>query len=74
MPRTFGGRLTVAFVAVIALTLSLVSVLVLNRLDAYFVQQQEADLRERAATVGGTVAAGPMSSGGFQLRVQVPIP
>jgi signal transduction histidine kinase len=51
MPRTFGGRLTVAFVAVIALTLSLVSVLVLNRLDAYFVQQQEADLRERSATV-----------------------
>ncbi len=51
MPRTFGGRLTVAFVAVIALTLSLVSLLVLNRLDAYFVQQQRADLQERAETV-----------------------
>ena len=34
MPRTFQGRLTVAFVAVIALTLFLVTVLVLNRLDA----------------------------------------
>jgi signal transduction histidine kinase len=55
MPRTFGGRLTVAFVAVIALTLSLVSVLVLNRLDAYFEQQQEADLRERARTVNGFI-------------------
>ena len=55
MPRTFGGRLTVAFVAVIALTLSLVSVLVLNRLDAYFVQQQEADLRERSTTVSGYI-------------------
>ena len=55
MPRTFGGRLTVAFVAVIALTLSLVSVLVLNRLDAYFVQQQEADLQERARTVNGYI-------------------
>ena len=55
MPRTFGGRLTVAFVAVIALTLSLVSVLVLNRLDAYFVQQQEADLRERSTTVSGFI-------------------
>src|SRR5688572_11350196 len=57
MPRTFGGRLTVAFVAVIALTLSLVSVLVLNRLDAYFAQQQEADLRERSRTVSGYIKA-----------------
>ena len=55
MPRTFGGRLTVAFVAVIALTLSLVSLLVLNRLDAYFAQQQEADLRERSTTVNGFI-------------------
>src|SRR5688572_8714545 len=55
MPRTFGGRLTVAFVAVIALTLSLVSVLVLNRLDAYFAEQLRADLTERSRTVNGFI-------------------
>ena len=55
MPRTFQGRLTVAFVAVIALTLSLVSMLVLNRLDDYFARQQVADLRERSTTVSGYV-------------------
>jgi signal transduction histidine kinase len=55
MPRTFQGRLTIAFVAVIALTLSLVSVLVLNRLDDYFAKQQTADLRERSTTVSGYV-------------------
>ena len=55
LPRTFQGRLTVAFVAVIALTLSLVSMLVLNRLDDYFVSQQREDLRERSTTVSGYV-------------------
>ncbi|HUP55754.1 MAG TPA: HAMP domain-containing sensor histidine kinase [Methylomirabilota bacterium] len=55
LPRTFQGRLTVAFVAVIALTLSLVSMLVLNRLDDYFVSQQTADLRERSTTVSGYI-------------------
>jgi signal transduction histidine kinase len=55
MPRTFQGRLTVAFVTVIALTLSLVSMLVLNRLDDYFARQQIADLRERSTTVSGYV-------------------
>lgn len=51
MPRTFQGRLTIAFVAVIALTLILVTVLVLNRLDDYFTSQQTADLEVRTATV-----------------------
>ncbi|HYH94022.1 MAG TPA: HAMP domain-containing sensor histidine kinase [Candidatus Saccharimonadales bacterium] len=51
MPRTFQGRLTVAFVAVLALTLSLVSVLVINRLDDYFTSQQRADLGVRTETV-----------------------
>jgi signal transduction histidine kinase len=57
MPRTFQGRLTVAFVAVIALTLILVTVLVLNRLDDYFTSQQTADLKVRSATVGSYVQA-----------------
>ena len=51
MPRTFQGRLTAAFVAVIVLTLVLVSILVLNRLDDYFTQQQAAELEGRAQTI-----------------------
>jgi len=51
LPRTLQARLTVAFVAVIALLLGLVSVLVLNRLDDYFSRQQETDLGERQKTV-----------------------
>ncbi len=55
MPRTFQGRLTVAFVTVIALTLFLVTVLVLNRLDAYFTDQQYADLLFRRNAVAAYV-------------------
>ena len=51
LPRTLQARLTVAFVAVIALLLGLVSILVLNRLDDYFTRQQETDLGERQKTV-----------------------
>ena len=51
MPRTFQGRLTIAFAAIIALTLLLVTLLVLNRLDDYFTQQQKAELELRAQTV-----------------------
>ena len=50
-PKTFQGRLTLAFVAVVAVTLGLVGVLVVNRLGAYFDQQQTEDLRSRAAGV-----------------------
>ena len=57
MPHTFQGRLTLAFVAVIALTLVLVTVLVLNRLDDYFTSQQTADLEVRSATVSSYVQA-----------------
>ena len=57
MPHTFQGRLTVAFVAVIALTLILVTVLVLNRLDDYFTSQQTADLEVRSTTVSAYVQA-----------------
>jgi signal transduction histidine kinase len=51
LPRTLQARLTVAFVAVIALLLGLVSILVLNRLDDYFTRQQATDLGERHKTV-----------------------
>jgi signal transduction histidine kinase len=50
-PKTFQGRLTVAFVLLIALTLTLASLLVVNRLDDFFTRQQEADLRLRTDTV-----------------------
>jgi signal transduction histidine kinase len=55
LPRTFQGRLTVAFVAVIALTLGVASMLVLNRLDDYFARQQVFDLGERSTTVSGYI-------------------
>ncbi len=57
LPKTFQGRLTVAFVAVVALVLLLVSVLVLNRLDDYFTSQQAADLQIRNDTVGNYVTS-----------------
>ncbi|MDO8485095.1 MAG: HAMP domain-containing sensor histidine kinase [Candidatus Limnocylindrales bacterium] len=52
LPRTFQGRLALAFISVIALTLVLVTVLVINRLDDYFTRQQTTDLEQRAETVG----------------------
>ena len=54
-PRTFQARLSLAFAMVIALTLGLVSVFVLNRLDDYFTRQQRTDLEERHAIVSGFV-------------------
>jgi signal transduction histidine kinase len=55
LPRTFQGRLTGAFLAVVTLTLALVTVLVLNRLDDYFTSQQMADLDQRSKTVNAYV-------------------
>jgi signal transduction histidine kinase len=43
--------LALSFVGVIALTLVLVTVLVINRLDDYFTRQQTTDLEQRAQTV-----------------------
>jgi signal transduction histidine kinase len=50
-PRSFQGRLALSFMGVIALTLVLVTVLVINRLDDYFTRQQTTDLEQRAETV-----------------------
>ena len=55
-PKTFQGRLTLAFVAILALTLSLVTVGVLNRLGDYFDQQQREDLTARSLGVAQYVA------------------
>ena len=67
-PRTFQGRLTLAFVAVVTVTLGLVGLLVVNRLSAYFDEQQADDLSARASGVAqyviliaedtGTIRAG----------------
>jgi signal transduction histidine kinase len=50
-PRTFQARLTLAFVGVVALTLALVSVFVVNRLDDYFARQQISELNVRSGLV-----------------------
>ena len=55
-PRTFQGRLTLAFVAILSLTLSLVTVGVVNRLGDYFDQQQRGDLTARSLGVAQYVA------------------
>jgi signal transduction histidine kinase len=51
VPRTLQARLTLAFVGVVVLTLGIVSVVVINRVDDYFTSQTQADLDARAATV-----------------------
>ena len=56
-PRTFQARLTLAFVGVVALTLVLVSIFVINRLDDYFYKQQANELEARAKLVGKVVEA-----------------
>ena len=56
MPHTFQGRLTLAFVGILALTLILVTTLVLNRLGDYFDQQQREDLTARSLGVAQYVA------------------
>ena len=68
-PKTFQARLTIALVLLIAVTLTLVSLLVVNRLDEYFTQQQQAELDFRAETVMGSVealaASGRLTAGRF---------
>ena len=54
-PRTLQGRLTLGFSGVVALTLFLVTIFVLNRLDDEFRQQQLADLQARTGLVAAYV-------------------
>ena len=51
LTRTFAARLTIAFSGVVALTLVLVFVGVINRVDDYFYNLQVNDLQVRALTV-----------------------
>ena len=54
-PRTFQARLTVGFAGVVGLTLLLVTIFVLNRLDDYFLRQQQAELEARSILVAAYV-------------------
>jgi len=51
VPRSFQARLALGFIGVTALTLLLVSGVVVNRLDEYFRDQARVDLAARAKTV-----------------------
>ncbi len=65
LPRTFAARLTIAFSGVVALTLVLVFVGVINRVDDYFYKQQVNDLQTRAGTVRDVIIslAGSLADG-----------
>ena len=54
-PKTLQSRLTLGFAGVVALTLFLVTVFVLNRLDDQFRQQQRTDLAARTDLVASYV-------------------
>jgi signal transduction histidine kinase len=54
-PKTLQGRLTLGFASVVAITLLLVTVFVLNRLDDEFRTQQLADLQVRTELVSDYV-------------------
>jgi len=51
LPRTFRARLTLAFLAVVAIALALVLLALPRLLDDYFVQQEQKNLATRAATM-----------------------
>ena len=83
VPRSFQTRLTIAFLAVVALTLLLVAAVVINRLDDYFRQQEEESLQVRAAAtaaildrfiedeVGGQGVVVPLPDGTSALNPKV---
>ncbi|MDQ3128174.1 MAG: HAMP domain-containing histidine kinase [Chloroflexota bacterium] len=54
-PRTLQGRLTLGFAGVVALSLFLVTIFVLNRLDDEFRSQQQVELRARTERVAAYV-------------------
>jgi signal transduction histidine kinase len=54
-PKTLQGRLTLGFAGVVALTILLVTIFVLSRLDDEFRSQQKADLEARTGLVADYV-------------------
>ena len=55
VPRSFRARLTLTVVALVAAVLLVVSAIVVNRLDAYFAEQEEGALTARTLEVGSIV-------------------
>ncbi len=55
LPRTLQGRLVLALISVVALTLALVAVIVFNRLDEYFLRQEQTNLDLRSTAVANVV-------------------
>ncbi len=56
VPQSFQTRLTFAFMAVVALTLTLVAPVLVIQLDSFFRQQEEAALQDRADATAQTLA------------------
>jgi len=56
IPRSFRARITMTVVALVAGVLLAVSAIVINRLEAYFEEQEEGALSARALEVGSIVA------------------
>jgi len=56
IPRSFRAQMTLTVVALVAGVLLAVSAIVINRLDAYFEEQEEGALSARALEVGSIVA------------------
>ncbi len=67
-PRTLQGRLTLGFAGVVALSLFLVTIFVLNRLDDEFRSQQQVELRARTERVAAVV-----DSFAHQIMGQAPV-
>ena len=58
LPRTFQARLTLGLAGIVALTLGVAGMLIINRVDDYFDRQTRADLNGRAKTVHDSVLQG----------------
>jgi signal transduction histidine kinase len=56
VPRSFQSRLTIAFVAVVVVTLGLTTPVIINRLDDFFRQQEEQALRVHALATATVLA------------------
>jgi signal transduction histidine kinase len=66
LPRTFQTRLTLAFVGVTALVVSLISIAVVVRLDAYFQEQDQQYIDSRITSVVALVPLRVAQSSGDQ--------
>jgi two-component system, OmpR family, sensor histidine kinase BaeS len=70
IPRSFRARITMTVVALVAGVLLAVSAIVVNRLDAYFAEQEEGALSARALEVGSIVAVVAVPASGAEPVIQ----